>query len=272
MRRMKKSFLALLLAASLVIMSCGGQKAPESSETVAGPYVPGQMATAYGFNHGDYIAMAKVTTTDEGFLNVYIDEAFLPITLATVKLENGWNENNTVKYVSHGEANAAKYVEYNGKTYVAVPVGTTLTYVEADEKGEPVGNVELDLQILRDQSSMAAYFALIQSGSFKVFKEFGGEAVPVTTTVYGGLTKKNAPGYWGGDSKTTWMSNIKAIEEFIEKNGVQFEDSDFVKSDKADANGLKMWSVADAVTGATNSDFKGYFGVVQYAAGKLKTN
>lgn len=271
---MKKSFIAVLLIASLAIMSCGGQKEEMNDSAVAGPYVPGQSETAYGFTHGDYIGMAKVMTTDEGFLTVSFDEAFLPVTLATVSLDDPmWNEDNTVMYVGHGPAYAARYVEYNGKVYVGVPVGTTFTYVEADDKGNASGNLELDLAILRNQASMAAYFALIQSGSFKLYTKFGGEAIPVTTTTYGGLTKKNSPGYWGGaDRKTTWASNMKAIEDFIAKNGLQFNEAEMVKATTENADGLKTWSVADAVSGATNTDFKDYFALAQHAAGKLKTN
>ena len=99
---------------------------------------------------------------------------------------------------------------------------------------------------------------------------FGGEVRPVTTTSYGGLTKKNAPGYW--DSGQTWIGNIEAMEAFIEENGGQYALSEMVRATEENADGLKLWSVADTVTAATNSDFKDYFDLVQSALGRLKTN
>lgn len=273
---MKKTIVALLLIASVLLVSCGGQKEEMASDEpmITGAYAPGQTETAYGFTHGGYIGMAKVMTDDNGDLSVEIDEAFLPHTLAIVSLEDEkWNEDNTVTYVGRRPTTVAKYVGYNGKVYVAGLVGQTLIFVEADEEGNPKGGADLETSIYRNQATMAAYYNLVQAGQFSLYTEFGGDAMAVKTTSYGGVTKKNAPDYWGGaDRKTTWMSNIKAIEEFIAENGVQFSESAMKRATEEDAEGLKKWSVADAVTGATNSDFKDYFGLAQHAAGKLKTN
>lgn len=61
-----------------------------------------------------------VQSTEDGNLEVTLDEAFLPHTLAVVDMESGdWNEDNTVSYTSHGSENfVAQYVEYDGTTYV----------------------------------------------------------------------------------------------------------------------------------------------------------
>jgi len=82
------------------------------------------------------------------------------------------------------------------------------------------------------------------------------------------VTKKASPGYWS--TGQTWIGNIEEIEAFIEENGAAFSLSEMQRSAEEDANGLKLWSVADAVTGATNSDFKDYFSVAQLAIGRLK--
>ena len=117
---------------------------------------------------------------------------------------------------------------------------------------------------------MAAYYDAIQSGKFGVYTTLGGEMMPVTTTHYGGVTKKNSPGYWAFG--IGWAGNMEAIEMFAEENGVQFSLSEMVRAAEEDADGKKYWSVADAVTAATNSDFKDYFGLIQAAAGRLKQN
>jgi hypothetical protein len=267
--------LLLMITMAISISSCSGKKDDMSSEPmITGVYVPGQTETAYAYVHGGYVGMAKVTTDDNGDLTVFLDEAFLPHVTAGVELGGDWTEDNTVTFDSHGPAYAAKYVEYNGQVYVGVETGSAFSYVEADEAGMPAGNTDLEKAIIKNQSTMAAYFALLASGGFKTYTEFGGKATPVTTTSNGGLFKKTAPGYWGPtETRTrTWMSNMKEIEDFIAENGLQFNESDMIKATEENADGAKVWSVADAVTGATNSDFKDYIGVAQRAAGKLKTN
>ena len=92
--------------------------------------------------------------------------------------------------------------------------------------------------------------------------------MPVTTTAYGGVTKKDAPGYWAFG--VGWKGNMEAIEAFIEENGSDYPNSEMVRAAEENADGLKLWSVADAVTGATNSDFKDYFNVAQAAISRLK--
>ena len=262
--------IALLI---MISVSCAnGEKEGSSSESmITGAYVPGQSETAYGYTHGGYVGMAKVITDDNGDLSVMLDEAFLPHTLALVDIEAAeWTEENTITYESHGPKSAAKYIGYNDKMYVGVSAGSSLTYVEADEMGMASGSTDLEKAILRNQGTMAAFYALVPAGKFVIYTEFGGEAMAVKTTSYGGVSKAKAPGYWAFGQ--TWTGNMEAIQTFIAENGVQFAESDMMRAKEEDANGLKFWSVADAVTGATNSDFKDYFGLAQHAAGKLKTN
>jgi len=257
---------AIVVAAVLLVAlaGCGGDS--------GGGYVSGQIEEAYAFSHGGYVARAVVRVLDDGSIDVDIDEAFLPSTLAAVDVESAeWNEGNTVSYVSHGSnVPVAKYIEYDGTAYVGTTVGSAVVYVEAGDNGEPVGGTDLNLAILRNQASMAAYYNSIQAGSFKVLTEFGGQPITVDETHYGGVTKVNAPGYW--NTGQTWQGNIDAIEAFIEENGAAYSLSEMVRASEANADGLKLWSVADAVTGATNSDFKDYFGVVQTAMARLKTS
>lgn len=263
--------LALTMIASFVY--AGGQPEEEMSSEpmITGAYAPGQTETAYAYTHGGYVGMATVMTDDNGDLTAVLDEAFLPHTLALVDIEAAeWNEDNTVVYESHGPKNAAKYVAYNDKMYVGVSAGSSLSYVEADDAGMPVGGTDLEKAILRNQSTMAAYYDMAQAGKFAIYTEFGGKAMPVTTTSYGGVTKRNSPGYWAFGQ--TWAGNVAAIEEFIAANGLQFGEADMMRAKEENADGLKLWSVADAVTGATNSDFKDYIGVAQRAAGKLVSN
>lgn len=267
-----KKFILLLLAIVIIagFTGCDSRVAEENTDTT-GPYAPNQKTTAYSYIHGGYIGRAEVKTNENGDISVYFDEAFLPHVLAGVDIEAAdWNKDNTVLFDNHGDTYAAKYIEYNNKVYVGVSTGKGLSYVAADETGAATGNTDLEKMIIRDQTSMATFYAVVPAGMFKIFTEFGGTASPVTTTSNGGLTKKTSPEYWAFDQ--TWIGNITAIEDFITENGVQFSLSKMSKAKEENTDGLKFWSVADTVTGATNSDFKEYFGLAQYAAGKLTTN
>ncbi|TVQ25410.1 MAG: hypothetical protein EA383_08240, partial [Spirochaetaceae bacterium] len=205
-------------------------------------------------------------------VSVELDEAFLPHTLAAVDIDAAeWNEDNTVYYVTRGNQNrVARWVQYNGTTYVGTTVGNSVTYVTADSDGNPSGNQDLELLIIHGQDSMANYVASIQDGGFGVMTEFGGTVEPVTTTGSGQLTKRGS-NYWAFGA-LGWQGNIEAIEEFIDENGWNFRIADMSRAAEEDADGLRRWSVADAVTGATLSDFKDYFINAQMALAQLERN
>ncbi|MFW5807334.1 MAG: hypothetical protein ACOCWU_06670 [Spirochaetota bacterium] len=186
-----RTLLSVLIAAIVVVAlaSCGGEEPAAPTG-----YAPDQTSEAYAYVHGGYVGKAVVETDGEGELSATLDEAFLPHTLAVVDLESDeWNEDNTVYYMQRGnEVRVAKYVSYDGTDYVGSTVGEALVYVEADEDGEPAGNVGLEKSILRNQRTMASYFNGIQDGAFAVYTEFGGEPETVTTTSYGGVTKAHS--------------------------------------------------------------------------------
>ncbi len=255
---MRNAITALVAALVLfTLISCGGN-AP-----AAEGYAPNQSVEAYLYSHGGYVGQAAITTDAEGNMDVTLDEAFLPHTLAIVDIEaDEWTEENTVFYVQRGdEVRVAKFVEYDGTVYVGTTVGTALAYVAADENGMPAGSKSLEKLILRNQGTMAAYYDNIAAGSFKTFTEFGGAATTVTGTSYGGLTKLDSE-YW--NFGIGWKGNMEAIETFAEESGVAFSFDEMVRQ------GDNFWAVADAVTGATASDFRDYFSLILMAEAQLK--
>jgi hypothetical protein len=261
---MMRKFIAVIISAIALIsfISCGNE-AP-----VAEGYAPNQQVEAFAYTHGGYVGQAVIATDADGNLDVTLNEAFLPHTLALVDMESGdWTEDNTAYYVSRGnQARVAKYVEYAGTVYVGSTVGGALIYVEADEAGMPAGGTDLEKIILRNQASMAAYFDAIAAGEFKVMTEFGAPATPVTTTSYGSLFKRGS-GYWTNGQ--TWLGNMEAIESFVEEYGAAYSFDEMVRRAE-DNNGLQKWAVADVVTGATASDFKDYFSLILMAEAQLK--
>jgi hypothetical protein len=245
--------------ALVALIGCGGGDAAAPTG-----YAPNQRSEAYAYVHGGYVGQAVVTTDDEGSIDVTLDEAFLPHTLAIVDMESDdWNEDNTVFYIQRGnEVRVAKWISYNGTNYTGVTVGTALAYVESDEDGNPSGNTILEKAILRNENTMRAWYENIENGQFQTFTEFGGEPTTVTTTRYGSLFKRGSD-YWT-DRGLTWQGNMEAIEEAAEEMGVGFTLPEMTRNDDG------VWELADATTGATASDFPDYFGLVQLAVARLE--
>jgi len=251
--------LITVLVASLALVAlvgCGNDAEPPTG------YAPDQTAESYAYVHGGYVGQAVVTTTDEGGFEVTLDEAFLPHTLAIVDMDSDdWNEDNTVFYVQRGnEVRVAKWIAYDGTNYTGVTVGSALAYVESDDEGNPAGGTILEKNIIRNEANMAAWYDNIADGEFVTFTEFGGQGSPVTTTSYGSLFKRGSS-YW--TNGLTWQGNMDAIEEAAEENGVGFTLDEMVRGDSD-------WRLADAGTGATASDFKDYFSLIQTAVARLE--
>ncbi|MFW5686069.1 MAG: hypothetical protein ACOC0O_05380 [Spirochaetota bacterium] len=253
-----RTFITVLIAALALValVGCGND-----AEAPTG-FAPNQTAVAYNYVHGGYVGQAIAETNDEGGFEVTLDEAFLPHTLAIVDMESGdWNEDNTVFYVQRGnEVRVAKWVSYNGTNYTGVTVGSALAYVESDDEGNAAGGTILEKNILRNEANMEQWWDSIDDGAFQVFTEFGGEGTPVTSTSYGSLYKRGSS-YW--TNGLSWQGNMDAIEEAAEENGVAFTLDDMVRADSE-------WELADAGTGATASDFKDYFSLIQLAVARLE--
>lgn len=255
-----RNYILMLTAAvlALALIGCGGEEpvAPTG-------YAPDQSVEAYAYVHGGYVGKAEVTTDAEGATTANVNEAFLPHTLGIVDIESDeWTEDNTVTYVVRGDTvHVARHVAYDGTNYVGNTVGSALVYVEADEDGNPAGNTPLEKMILRNEANMEAWWNNIADGGFAIFTEFGGDAMPVTTTAYGSLYKEGSS-YW--DFGIGWQGNMDAIEEAAAENGVSYTLDEMTRGDD------NFWSLADATTGATASDFKDYFSLIQLAAARLE--
>lgn len=249
---------SILIAAlaTIALVSCGSDVAAPTG------YAPGQTVEAYAYTHGGYVGQAVVTTDDAGSIDVTLDEAFLPHSLAIVDIESDqWNEDNTASYVQRGDTvYVARYIAYDGTNYTGTTVGTSLVYVASDEQGNAAGNTELEKAILRNESTMANWYDVIEAGGFQIFTEFGGEPIPVTTTEYGSVTKRGSE-YW--NFGIGWTGNIEAIEEAAQQFGVSYS------LDELERGSDNFWSVADATTGATASDFPDYFALIQQAVARL---
>jgi hypothetical protein len=255
-----RTIITLLFAAlvAIALIGCGGEEPAAPTG-----YAPNQSVEAFAYVHGGYVGKAEVTTDDEGNMSANVNEAFLPHSLAIVDIESDeWNEENTVTYVVRGDTvHVAKHIAFAGTNYVGSTVGTALVYVGADDQGNPAGNTPLEKIILRNEANMERWWNLIADGAFQIFTEFGGEAMPVTTTSYGSLYKEGSS-YWNFD--LGWQGNMDAIEEAAAEYGVSYSTDDMVRGDD------DQWRLVDATTGATASDFKDYFSLIQLASARLE--
>ncbi len=254
-----RKVITVLIAIALVFAfaSCGGD------QPVPTGFAPNQTTEAYAYVHGGYVGQAVVSTDAEGALSVTLDEAFLPHTLAEVDIESDeWTEENTATFEQRGTNHVAKYVIYDGTTYVAETVGGAVIWVQANEDGSPGAGPGLEKEILRNQNTMRAWFESVGNGAFQILTEFGGTPQTITESPYGGMYKSDG-GYWpAGITSMSWAENMEAIENAAINLGTGFTLDDMGFGD----NGFTL---ADATTGATARDAVDYFNLIQNAVGRL---
>lgn len=235
-----------------------------------------QSVEAYGYTHGGYVGKVTIVVTD-GVVDVEINEAFLPHTLAAVTLSTlsaptVWNETNTLTI---GLSSFALYIMYNNVVYKALQTEAgLLVYNVVDETGAlKTGRFDvknLEMNIIKNDSTMKAYYDALNAGEFKLLKSFG-DTTPIVVSE--NQFKDGNPNYWQPSTGSLgWQANIDTIEAFLEANGAAFDTLAFATV-LATLNGVEdnYWQIGDIVTGATNADFQDYFQLAQTAFGQLET-
>lgn len=235
-----------------------------------------QSIEAYGYTHGGYVGQVTITVTN-GVVDVEINEAFMPhtlasVTLSTVEASTDWNDANTLTI---GTNSYALFIIYNDDVFKALETEAgLLVYSIVDETGalltgkRDVKNLEMD--IIENDSNMKEYYDSLNNGGFKLLKSFD-DSTPIV--INEGQFKDGNPNYWaaGGD-KLGWQANTDALEAFLEEYGAAFDTLAFTKVTST-INGVEdsYWQIADTISGATNSDFQDYFQLAQAAFGQLET-
>ena len=235
-----------------------------------------QTVESYGFTHGGYVGHVTIVVTD-GVVDVEINEAFMPhtltaVTLTTVEAPTDWNDTNTLTI---GTKSYALYIMLNDDVFKALETEAgLLVYSAVDEAGElKTGSRDvknLEMNIIKNESNMKAYYDALNNGGLKLSKSFG-DTSPVVITE--NQFKEGNSNYWqaGGD-KLGWQANIDALESFLEENGAAFDTLAFTKVlTTVDGVEDNYWQVVDTISGATNSDFQDYFQLAQTAFGQLET-
>jgi cell division protein FtsB len=237
---------------------------------------PNQSVEAYGFTHGGYVGQVTIVVTD-GELDVEINEAFMPHSLAEVTLSTetdptDWDETNTLTI---GSTSYALYIMYDGDMFKALQTDAgLLVYSQVDETGTLLTGrwdiKNLEMAIIRNDGSMKAYYDALNAGEFKLMTSLDDTSPTVLTD---GLFKDGNPDYWQPfPGSLGWQANIDALEAFLEEHGAAFDTLAFTQVETT-VNGVEdtYWQVVDSIAGATNSDFQDYFQLAQAAFGQLET-
>jgi len=236
-----------------------------------------QSVEAYGYTHGGYVGYVSVVVTG-GVVDVEINEAFLPhtlaaVTLSTVEAPTDWDETNTLTI---GSKSYAALIMYNDDVFTAIATEAgLLVYTAADELGavKPAARgvvTNLEMNIIKNDSTMSAYYDALNNGGFKLLKSLG-DLTPVVISE--GQFKEANENYWAPyPGSFGWQANIDALEAFLEEFGAAYDTLAFTKV-LTTINGVEdnYWQIADTIAGATNSDFQDYFQLAQAAFGQLVT-
>lgn len=249
---MKKIFsLLFFVALALVLVACGGKKEVT--------------AKGYGLVHGHYVGEVEVTLAKDGKVKAAkIEEYFLPYNLAKVAEADKAHADGVVEGISKNKP--VYYAKY-------VMVGTTLFTAEAVEGSVPVYKAEGINSIeewVKTEANAKKYVEELLAGKVFIAKADKTKSALVTSDE---SAKKNVAksksGYWTtGDSKLKWKGNVEEmVSVFIASNlegaAAQYE----VKEKDAQGNDktVKKWSIGEAKSGATVTDFKDYFEVAKRA-------
>lgn len=263
---MTRSKLYTLLAVAFIAVFAG--------QAVFAQGVSGtQVKKAYTLlNEGYYIAEGVVRIEDGIVVDCTIDEMntmlfwgnFSQNKITKDEIAKFGNDNiYTAMFDFHGEKTAtqfAKYVQVGDTIFTAGTKPDGYILYTSDSTGEVLSFFN------KSEEHMAWFFKEMRAGHYWLLKKTANgfekleiasffKDVPGAPLDKGKSQNKKYRIHWNN-----WEPNIYKIESFIKRNG--FIPGEFTQ----DKN--NVWSIADAVTGATILEFKDYAGVLYKAYNK----
>jgi hypothetical protein len=227
--KMKKVLLSvLLLVVSLVLIGCS-----EPVTLVGETYGPGHSAVAY----------AMVKTDEAGkILEADFQEYFLPeewaVVTATQEVEG--------LVVAIGGKYYAQYVSIDGEIFEVANEGNVAVYKNSADKTV--------MQWAETVANAKKYVEACKTG-----KAFVSDSEGVKNSTYHPTDikwTKIDKGYWpAGNNKLGYQANVNKLLDFVKGKTISANDS-IIK------NSSNIWTVNDAVTGATNNDFALYYNLL----------
>jgi hypothetical protein len=269
MKKMLKNVIYMMT----VLAVCSGPLAYSGQATevkaAAGPEIKTKKAYQI-LNEGLYVlegdvtlAGEKITACDIIEYNTMLMWGNLSTNAITKEELSKLGDDNvqTALFQGHGGGPAAtpfaKYVQVGDVIFTAGVDSKGLIFYTSDKTNNVTSYFE------KNEDNIAWYIEQMGAGKYWLLKKKGDGFEKLDLASFyqdakGGKlekgksqNKKNSK-HWEG-----WLPNVTRIENFFVKNG--FIEGEFKKNTEG------VWSVADAVTGATISEFGGYAGILYKA-------
>jgi len=262
---MKKAFVIFLsVIAALTLFACGSKE---------------ESAVAYAIVHKDYVGVVNLVVEGDIINDVIIDEYYLPYTWAKVAGTAAEGPADVVIVASTNTATPpvttyawyAKYIVIGDKHFTGELRTTTLvigevTYSKQTVKYVAEGVEDLFVWLLNSEANCEWYVQQLQDGKAFVAKDTFAVNTSLSVWNQGNGFEKDVTGYWSGSSYPLgWQGNMNALYAAVEGKAFDAE-ATLVRATVAPL----VWSIGDAVTGATMSDFANYYDLIALAYAKTQ--
>jgi hypothetical protein len=229
--------------------------------------------------HKSYVGVVNLVVEGDIITDAIIDEYYLPYTWAKVAGNTEAGQADVVVVAKTNTATPpvttytwyAKYIVIGDKHFTGALRTTplvvgTVTYTNETVVYSAEGIDDLFVWLLNSEANCEWYVAQLQAGKAYVAKD----TFAVNTSLFawnqGNGFQKDETGYWSGSSYPLgWQGNMNAIYAAVE--GKAFDPAAVLVRSTTDP---KVWSIGDAVTGATLSDMQNYYDLIGLAYAKTQ--
>lgn len=241
-------------------------------------------AVAYRIVHKDYVGVVNVVVDDDVITDVAITEYYLPYTWAKVAGSTAEGQSDVVVVAKTNATTQvttytwyAKYIvigdkQFTGELRTETLVIGDVTYSNETVKYVAEGIADLFVWLKDSEANMQWYVEQLIAGAAYVAKD----TFAVNTSLYpwnqgNGFTKLGT-GYWYGASYPLgWSGNMDAIYAAVEGKVFVADAVLTQATNNPDTTANEaVWSIADAVSGATLTDFKDYYALIGLAYAKTQ--
>jgi hypothetical protein len=282
---MKKVFIivfAMLLFSGLV--ACNQATTPAATTVVTTTANPEKTGVGYGIAHKAYVGVATVVELNGVITDLQLEEYYMPYTWAKVagNTEAGQADVVVVPKTSGTPPVTtyswyAKYIvigdkQFTGELRTTPLVIDTVTYSNEYVQYSATGIPDLFVWLFNSEDNCEWYVEQLLAGKAYVAKDTFVVNTSLMTWNQGQGFTKSKTFYWTGTNYPLgWVGNMNAIIAAIE--GHTFDPSAVLtratNNPDTPANEA-VWSIGDAVTGATVTDFATYYTCIARAYAKTQ--
>ncbi len=263
---MRKWFAMLfMIAASLALVACGGDTTSSLTTTAN----PERTAEAYAIVHKDYVGYTDIVVLNGVVQEVVLEEYYLPYTWAKVTVTSETAPADVIVISGSTPSWYAKYLvigdrHFTGELRAETLVVGEISYTKETVKYTADGIDDLFVWLLGSEANCQWYVEQLLDGlAFVADDTFAANTTLTVWSQENGFTK-SATLYWTGvNYPLGWQGNMAAIIAAVEGTVLN---PDAALTQNAET---KFWSIGDAVSGATLTDFRDYYNLI--AAAYVKT-